>query len=435
MNCKNEILLSKVGKKKVTKETEVEFTILDPIDSCRRINTRDYVSTDATPAPVYDRYTIPDDAFNCYGDKCANSGTLTVPAEKKVVYRVPFNALDTYLGVITFYAIASGTVTVKISDTKAMTNADVYEPKYVASTGFTPIVVDLTQAPASTEGTGWSFEEGKPVFIEISSSAEIKISTISLFESMEAFETMNVVKFSCLSEVSGEWALELAEETCVQEGDYDTENPEFEFTLTGKLMTPNYNALNPMHNKGSKTVGWQSMSVLKKTIADTKYQGKSYITLDDMNQDECGFLSAQVKDYCHVTDAQMVRLNLPVAENVTLDERHFIVIKNSNGTTDLVFGLPAGVEVLVSYPQTVQIEHFVGNLKNLEGKHVRMSWPEIMTDGTKYVNVLNNLKVTSFPWNLSNEEGEMEISLQAKRDVNDNFYEQMRVVSDVVRDI
>ena len=436
MKCKNEMLLAKVGKKKATKETEVEFTILDPIDSCRRINTRDYISTDATAGTVtYDRYTIPDDAFNCYGDKCANSGTLTVPATKKVVYRVPYNDLDTYIGVLTFYAIATGTITVRISDSSSFTNADVYTPTYVASTGFTPVVVDLSKEPSSTAGTGWANVAGAEVYIEISSTAAIKISTIALFESIEAFVTMNVVKISCLTSIDGSWALDLAEETCVEEGDYDVSSPSFEFTITGKLLTPNFDILNPMHAKGSKTKGWQNASVVKKTIAGsagTKYDGKSYITLDDMNQDECGFLSVQIKDYCHTTDAQLVRINLPVTDNITIDDRHYIVVKNSNGTTDIVFGIASGIDVLVSYPQVAQIEHFVGNLNNLEGKQVRMSWPEIMTDGTKYVNVLNNLKVTSFPWSLSNDEGDFEITLQAKRDVNDNFYERMRIVSDIV---
>ena len=128
----------------------------------------------------------------------------------------------------------------------------------------------------------------------------------------------------------------------------------------------------------------------------------------------------------------MIRLNIPVTENIALDDRHYIVIENADGTSDIVFGLPADTEMLVSYPQVAQIEHFVGNLNNLEGRQVRMSWPEYMTDGTKYVNILNNLKVTSFPWNLANEEGEFEITLQAHRDVNDNFYEKYRIVSDIV---
>ena len=440
MKCKNEILLAKVGKEKLTPETEVELTVLDPIDSCRRINTRDYVGTDATAGTlVYDQYSVPDDQFNCYGDKCANSGTLTIPSTKKVVYRIPYNALDTYLGVITFYALASAAVTVKISDTKEMTNADVYTPSVVSGSGYKAVVVDLTQEPSSTDGDGWTYVAGQPVFIEISSATEnIGISTIALFESMEAFVTMNVVKFSCVSGLEGAWELALAEDTCVQDGDYNTnETNEFEFTLTGKKFTPNYNILNPMHNKGDKTVGWQSVNVVKTTKAGTaqKYNGKSYITLDDMNQDECGFLSVQIKDYCHTTDAQMIRLNIPVTENVTLDERHYIVIKNSDGTTDLVFGLNGGMDMLVSYPQLAQIEHFVGNYDFLEGRSVRVAWPETMTDGTKYMKVLTNAKITSFPWGISQEEQEAEITFQARRDANGNFYEMQRIISNIVPNI
>lgn len=442
MNCKNEKLLAKIGKKKLTKETEVDFTVLDPIDECRRINTKDYVATDATSGTVtYDRYTIPDDAFNCYGDKCANSGTLNVPAGKYVIYRIPYNALDETLGVISFYAklaSASDVVTVTISDTKEMTNADVYTPNFAYKDGkFVPIVVDITQAPGSTEGTGWSYVAGSPVYVKISSSAAIGISTIAMFDSLEAFDTMNVVKIACLSGIDGAWALDLAEDTCIEEGDYDTENPTFEFTVTGRLLTPNFNILNPMEGKGDKTVGWQIASVEKSTVAGTsnKYNGKSYVTLDDVNQEECGFLSVQIEDYCQTTDSQMIRLNLPVADGVTLDDRHYIVINNADGTTDIVFGLAAGIKVLISYPQNATIEHYVGNLNNLVGKQVRMSFPEILTDGTKYVHILNNLKVTSFPWTLSNEDGEFEITLQAKRDVNDNFYERMRIISTVVNDV
>ena len=441
MKCKNEMLLAKVGKEKVTKETELEFTILDPIDSCRRINTRDYVAKSPDGlAPAYDRYTIPDDVFNCYGDKCANSGTLTVYSSTYVVYRVPYNQLDTYIGVISFYAIASAknAINVTISNSKNFTNADVYQPDYVLKNGFVPVVLDLSLEPASTVGSGWANVKGDEVYIKIEpvSGNDLKISTIALFESIEAFTTMNVVKMACLTSIDGAWALELAEQTCVQEGDYDTEAPTFEFTVAGKLLTPNFDFLNPMHNKGEKVKGWQSASVVKTTkTGDSKYPGKTYITLDDMNQDECGFLSIQVKDYCHTTDSQLVRLNIPVTDNITIDERHFVVINNDDGTTDIVFGLPAGLDMLISYPQVASIEHFVGNLNNLVGKKVRMAWPEIMTDGTKYVNVLNNVKVTSFPWNVSNEESDFEITLQAQRDVNDNFYERQRIVSSVVKDL
>ena len=434
MKCKNEKLLAKIGKEKLTKNIEVDFTVLNPLDDCRRINARDYVASEG--AVEYNRYLIPDDKFNCYGDKCVNSGTLTIPANGKAVYRVPLNALDTYLGVIAFYAIASGKITVKVSDTKTFTNADVYEPAYIQSSGFTPVVVDLSQAPKSTEGTGWTYEEGKNVYIEISSASGVKVSTIMLFESIEAFDTMNVVKIACLTSIDGAWANDLAEDTCVQEGDYDTENPSYEFTITGKLLTGNYNILNPMDNKGDKTTGWQIASISKTTkVVSGKYGGKAFITLDDMDQDECGFLSVQIEDYCHTTDSQMIRLNLPVADDIALDDRHYIVIKNSDGTTDLVFGLAADMKMLISYPQMANIEHYVGNLNNMVGKIVRMSFPEFMTDGTKYVNVLNNLKVTSFPWNLANEEGEFEITLAVKRDVNDNFYERMKIISPIVQNI
>lgn len=434
MKCKNEKLLAKIGKEKLTKTTEVDFTVLNPLDDCRRINARDYVASEG--AVEYNRYLIPDDKFNCYGDKCVNSGTLTIPANGKAVYRVPLNALDTYLGVIAFYAIASGKITVKVSDTKTFTNADVYEPAYIQSSGFTPVVVDLSQAPKSTEGTGWTYEEGKNVYIEISSASGVQVSTIMLFESIEAFDTMNVVKIACLTSIDGAWANDLAEDTCVQEGDYDTENPSYEFTITGKLLTGNYNILNPMDNKGDKTTGWQIASISKTTkVVSGKYGGKAFITLDDMDQDECGFLSVQIEDYCHTTDSQMIRLNLPVADDIALDDRHYIVIKNSDGTTDLVFGLAADMKMLISYPQMANIEHYVGNLNNMVGKIVRMSFPEFMTDGTKYVNVLNNLKVTSFPWNLANEEGEFEITLAVKRDVNDNFYERMKIISPIVQNI
>lgn len=428
MKCKNEKLLAKIGKKKLTKETEVDFTVLNPLDDCRRINTRDYYT--ATGGVTYNRYQTPADAFNCYGDKCANSGTLSIPGDGKAVYRVPLNALDTYLGIIAFYAIPNGKITVRISNDVAFTNADVYEPTYLETVGFTPVVVDLSKAPKSTEGTGWTYRSGENVFIEIGSVAELKISTIMLFESIEAFDTMNVVKISCVSAIDGAWANDLAEETCVEEGDYDTENPNYEFTITGKLMTGNYNILNPMDGKGEKSRGWQIASISKTTrTVEGKYGGKSFITLDDMDLNECGFLSVQIEDYCHTTDAQMIRLNLPVADDIALDDRHYIVIKNGDGTADLVFGLEADMKMLISYPQIADIEHYVGNLDNMVGKTVRMSFAEYMSDGTKYVNVLNNMKVTSFPWSSANEEGEFEITLAVRRDANDNFYERMRILS------
>lgn len=83
--------------------------------------------------------------------------------------------------------------------------------------------------------------------------------------------------------------------------------------------------------------------------------------------------------------------------------------------------------VLVSYPQAVEAEHFVGNASDLNARRVRMSMVKERTDGVKMNYVYHNVLVTSFPDTVNQEETTFSFTIAVQRDQNGNFYELFKV--------
>lgn len=165
--CKNDILLKKVNENKLTEHVEVDFALSYELPDCRKIDAKNFVNTPGTHS--YNAYSIPADVFDCNRGGCVNTGTLTLnevdgssqPVEQTVQYRINQDANDYASGVIAFYASATtypATITVKVSDASAMTDADVYTYELTNTSGsaHVPVVIDLSQPPASVDGNGWT---------------------------------------------------------------------------------------------------------------------------------------------------------------------------------------------------------------------------------------------------------------------------------------
>lgn len=61
----NRIVANKVGYNKLDKTTaEVTFNLSRDIDSCVKINTKNYVEYVGSTAPVYSRLAVPQDMIN-----------------------------------------------------------------------------------------------------------------------------------------------------------------------------------------------------------------------------------------------------------------------------------------------------------------------------------------------------------------------------------
>lgn len=434
--CKTDTLMSKIGIDKVNKLQEVDFTVNTNLPDCRRINASKYVS--GADDASYNRYKIPDNQFECLREGCINSGTLYNEGAE-TVYKAQYDATEFAAGVLTFYALmpVDGTATVKISDTQSFADADSYTVDLKAvpdgKDGFKAVVVDLSKEPTATIGEGWTPSSiGAYIFIEIKPTDEeadksgIGISSISIFDDIADFETTAHVKIGCLTTVGGSWDLDAAEATCFGNGGYDEESLDsFEKTITGKALTPNWQLLNPLFGKGTAVEAWDNETVEKTVIADGDF---GVVTLADKFDGECGFLSVALADSCNVTDAQLTELTVPT--KVDVDEKHYIVIDNEDGSTSIYFNKEhVGAPVIISYPKTAEIEEWELNESNIGDRRVRLSYTRTQTDGVKWRFVFDNVLITSFPDEITDEESEFEFTITIQKDSNGRFGRAYRILS------
>lgn len=416
--CKNDMFLGKIRMNKLSKETEVTFNVLDALPECRIIRANKVVNDVVVN---WARYDIPQNRFECEAPACGNSGTAYVGANE-AIYFVHGDATEWASGVITFYVKNATQVVVKVSDTKAMTNADSYTITVgsAGADGFAPVVVDLSQTGTAV-GDGYT-PSASGAFISITpTGSNAGISSIGVYDSMDDFAINAVVKISCLSGIEGDTAIEAAEATCWDEG-YDTSSDiSLERTITGKLLTPNFNLLNPLLGKGNRTDGFEDVTV------DMVVGEDGTFTISDAFAEECGFYGAMVADPCNITDSMLDLISIPVP--VALTEKQYQIIEQADGVKQFRFNTAlAGKHVVVSYPRAVEIENWIADERNLNTRKVRMTVPYCTSDGVRYVKVFNNVLITSFPEGITNEENEFEFTIAIRKDSFGHFYHLNRIL-------
>lgn len=426
--CKNEKFMATFGASKLHNKVEVDFDVQRNLPDCQKISAGKYVSTTAT-APRFDRFRIPKNQFECMQGSCVNSGTLMVSAGSSEVYKFKLDAAEFAAGVLTFYALGTtGTAEVEISDTPAFTNADKYTIQLAdmahGEDGYSAVVVDLAQTPVDV-GTGWN-AEGEAIYVKITLSAATGLSTIAMFEDMDDFAVSTHVIARCLSGIDGSWDLDVAEETCFKKGQYDiSELQGIEKTVSYRGITPNYWRMMPMYKKGNLVKAWdkETVEMTVKALSGTNY---GYITLDDIDQDECGFISIQALYDCresqNMSDALLYRLAIP--SKVDVDEDHYQLIDNGDGTTTILFNeVHIGMSVLISYPKVVDVtDSFEITDEEVNEVRTRMSYVRCYTDGTKYRFIFDNVLITSFPDAMTeDEDAEGEFTVSIQRDANGRF--------------
>lgn len=436
--CNLDALLDTIGEKKLTKQEEVTFTTHQDLPDCRKIDTKNFVeiSGDYT----YNRYGRPANRFECMRTGCTNSGTLMMgSASETVLYHAAYDATEFAAGVLTFYVKpAEGAtfpiiVTAKISDEKALTNADVYTAtitaKDVTDDGYVPVFFDLSKTPSSEAGDGWTATTSG-AFIQLSADKVVGFSSISIFESIFDFEINDTIKVTCLSEVGGTFDVDALEATCLQAG-YDDSVSAFDYTVTGNKVSPNYWKLNPMMGKGDATDGYFPNTV-EKTVGSLNNGAYGYVRLPDVYQDECGYFAVEISDECNITDAYLTQLSIPVLSSI--DEGHYQIIRNEDGTTDIVVNKALiGKNIKISYPQAVTVENeWVADTDNLNTVRVRMTVPRTTTDGVRYLLIFDNVLITSFPATINTEETEFSFSISIQRNKDGIFFRRQRISTDNV---
>ena len=425
MKCKNDAFMRMVGVEKLDKKVEVDFDVQRYLPDCNKINARKYVQSEAENV-TYNAYKIPANRFECMNPNCVNSGTAFIGTSKTIYKAV--GGEDFSAGVITFYVTGGVTsVEVTLSDTVAGTNAWKYTvtPGAVGADGFAPVVVDLSQTPTEV-GEGWTPSEGNVyIGITLTGGSNQGLSSIAIFDDMEDFQTSTHVKMACLTTVDGSWDLEVAENACFPNNYSYSENRSFEKTITGTKMTANHWRLNPLYKRGSATEGFDIVTV-ERTVQDGTNFG--FVSIDDMNQNECRFFSMMLADSpCVIGEAQLEKLSIPM--NIALDEKHYVLVDAGEGITNVMLNREhIGKKVLISYPKLVDVEEFVLSDDAINEIRTSMSYVRKYTDGYKYRFVFNKVLVTSYSDSLSEDEGEFSVTISIQKDENGIYGHAYRII-------
>lgn len=431
--CSNEAVLNLVGAKKLEKTTVVDLRLRRDLPDCRKINTKSFVDNSATNALGYNKYKKPVNRFECNRTGCITTGVLSMnEADETVTYRAMYDATEWANGVVTFYVQPDAsltdsdypiTVTLAVSEAIDFTNADVYTVSVtkdmVTDDGFVPLMVNLANAPASVEGNGWT-PDSTGAFLRLSADKKVGYSSISIYDSIDDFDLLEAVQISCLTTAGGPFDLEVVTQRC-QEAKYNDEIETLNFPVTGTKISGNWMNLFPMLRKGNATKGYV-MTAVEKTV-----DANGRITLADANQDVCGYITAQAADSCAPTEALYIMSSANSVEDV--DDGHFIVVKNQDGSTDIVFNQSqADVKMRVRYPRQVDIEEWVANADNLNSSELSMTVPYEMSDDTLYNLVFEKVFVTSFPMTITSDTNEFAFQFAIGRDANGNFIYVQKVI-------
>lgn len=432
MRCNSEELFKLISNPKIGKDDELEYRAKRKLPDCRRISALKpvAVSGDSTP----NKYRRPENRFECNRKGCVNTGLLMLAeANATATYKANFDATEFAAGIVTLYVRPDDnaeypvTVTFKIGNEQGLTNADVYTATIteVGDDGFAPVVIDLSKAPASTTGDGWTPSQSG-AFIQLSADKVVGYSSISIFDGIEDFETYFIIKMRCIDSAGDDASFNILEEQC-QEVKLDENVNTGTFSVTANMVSANYGQANPMYGKGTNTEGFQ-IATTKKTVESYVVDGTTYgkITLPDANQAECQRIAVQVADDCEAT--MLTALSIPTL--IDVDEGHFLVIDSTDGTTDIIFNAEhVGKDLLVSYPQLADVEESVYSTDFLNDTEGSLTWTRYQEDGSKIVRVFDNVFVTGFPMNQTREGTTFNFTFTYARDTNGNFYRDMKIVS------
>lgn len=449
----NRVVAQKVGFNKVEKTQEVDFNLSTDIDACVKINTKNYTDYEGKTAPVYSRLAVPQDMINvCTVKGCKNTGTVMVSTKDtksdsnythsaSVTYAKATNAVLISGGIVYFYVdfpkAGTYTVTMTIGDIKGLDNADVYtQTVVVTSEGYKPISADLSIAPTSEVGTGWTATtSGITLQIEVSGTDTVEtgymigVSSISIFEDVDDLATNEVVKLGCLSGIEGDDTIDAMEEQCLG-SQYDTSSSSVERTLTATTWTPNVLMLNPFIHRSETTDGFY-IATIEATVEQDTDSKLGYVHISDAYDEECGFIYASISDSCNVTDSILTRINNPNLMN--LDERQFQVISSYlNPTVDvegsvLYFNEELiGKTVIISYPRAVEVEEFIATESGINDRRVKMTYTKTQSDGVVEVHVFENVLVTSFPQTVNNSDSDFSFTISIQRDSEGKFFKIMK---------
>lgn len=464
INCNNLVTLPSITTNVLQNETKLVFDIQRRLNACACVNTRNYVPIGSSlVVTTYNKYQIPDDAFNCEPDNCINTGTLSgtiqPPSEGStggnlgVNFPIKYDATEYYSGILTFYVYASepGTYTfsARIGDisqayigSSTQINADVYIiTKTFTEQGYQSVTIDLSSTPNNVIGNGWEVStKGAMVQIlfnreslDLENPVTFGISTICVHDDISDFELGESAWLWCPTSITDGMTLTTIDTTCGPQT-YDQSSYSEDVTFEASRVSPNFHTLNPLENKGAATESY-FLERAEKAIKSVTINGVEYGKIDvpDLSNDICGFISATIPG-CDRFASVFHRIAIPTP--TTLDDRDFQLLTSAAGVDDdgvslenvLLFNaINIDEKVQIMYPRVYDgdFEHYVYNTSNINRRTVRVYRELCYDDGTKEITIWKNVLVTAMPGSYSNTDAtSWSITFTLRPDKEGNWYEK-----------
>lgn len=462
INCNNLVTLPTITTNTLQDDTKLVFDIQRRLNACACVNAKNGVSRPGSIVATYNKYQIPDDAFNCEPDNCINTGTLSGTVQPPdegtegdnlvIDFPIRYDATEYYSGILTFYIYSdkAGTFNFsasiadisEIGKTSSEINADVYRMTIVFDEpGFKPVTVDLSSAPTSVLGDGWNVTtKGSIMRVVITRASSgitvptiIGISTICVHDDISDFELGESAWLWCPTSITDGMTLTTIDTTCGPQT-YDQSSYSEDVTFEASRVSPNFHALNPLENKGEATESY-FLERAEKTIESVTVNGVEYGKIDvpDLSNDICGFISATIPG-CDRFASVFHRIAIPTP--TTLDDRDFQLLTSAAGVDDdgvslenvLLFNaINIGEKVQIMYPRVYDgdFEHYVYNTSNINRRTVRVYRELCYDDGTKEITIWKNVLVTAMPGSYSKTDAtSWSITFTLRPDKEGNWYEK-----------
>lgn len=434
---------------KLRNEDTIAISVLDALESCAKIDTRivNKASLAGLDAPYYNAANVPVDAFGCSKNGCYNTGTYQgkVAAENTNVtigdFKKTFDATLYATGIVTAYVLLPDgdyEVAMDITDytEPAWASHDTYKTTVHATKGgdasyLYPVRFDLSDAPASTEGTyGWtpSTIGAKLKFTINGVDADdlVGISSIAFYESIEDLELNNTILATCIDTFGDSQSFDVVEGAC-STSEYDPQSGSITFTATFNKYTENMRFINPTLRKTDEqsfgTWNYVTRTVGDATKIDPSLEGYGFVQLSDMAEEDCGFVYVQTPG-CAGNAHNLQRVNSPVPTiHKDTDNDKFQVL-TSDYKGDLSRGVIlvgadwVGQELNIGYRQakTAEVYEVTNEFRPF---NIQILAPFRKKDGSIEWHLYENAFVTAVPNNISrSDETTVELEFTVAADEN-----------------
>lgn len=417
--------------------TFVQKTKLDPLVS---VVTSSYRATNLT-TPSFSATEIPADAYNCFGDGCTNTGTMSGTATATApltAYKILANATEFSAGVLTvmvkFAAAATYTASLHVGDYAA--SAGTAGQDYVtwtvsvttAAAGTFPVTFDMSQAPTATVNAGWTPSTTGIDFAValggVTAGQVVGLSSVNIYGSIDELNNKNDIVVASLSSIEITDAIET---TAAEDGTTDLLRHTVEGTITANKLSSNALMLSPGTVR-TRSVSAPKLVIKQMTPVAETINGVAYATLtvSDIFSDRC-YPLVPIVDICGLDGKGVQVVSLAGSDyGQTLANGSMVLLSSANATTRtgkiIMNASYVGTTVNVSYYKTVTGDKYaVGD--DFGTNEWTVIIDEKMSNGKTRVTEIPNVLITSAPSvNLSATAAtQSTISFVTNRDENNNY--------------